>query len=61
MTTDPKLAQLKEMFGEIADLDSAASILHWDMQCYMPPGGVEARGNQMATLGRLAHERRTSR
>ena len=60
MTTDPKLARLKEISGEVADLDSAASILHWDMQCYMPPGGVEARGNQMAILGRLAHERRTS-
>jgi Zn-dependent M32 family carboxypeptidase len=25
------------------DLDSAAAVLHWDQQTYMPPGGVAAR------------------
>ena len=60
MTTDPKLEKLKQILNEIADLDNAASLLHWDMQCYMPQEGAEARGNQIATIGRLAHENRTS-
>ena len=44
---------------EINDLGSAASILHWDQTTYMPPGGAAARGRQLATLSRLAHEKFT--
>jgi carboxypeptidase Taq len=32
-------------------------LLEWEQQTYMPPGGAPARGRQMATLGRLAHEK----
>lgn len=60
MDAEPKLAQLKEILAKIADLNSAASLLSWDQQTYMPPAGAEARGNQLATLGRLAHEEFTS-
>ena len=49
-----KLNQLKESLGEVADLRNAAGLLGWDQQTYMPPGGSEARGNQLATLGKLA-------
>jgi len=49
-----KLDQLKETLGEVADLRNAAGLLGWDQQTYMPPGGAEARGNQLATLGKLA-------
>ncbi len=55
-----KLQQLKTALAEISDLKYAAALLGWDQQTYMPPGGAEARGNQLATLGRLAHERLTS-
>lgn len=55
-----KLEQLKTMLAEIADLGKAAAVLGWDQQVNMPPGGAEARGNQLALLGRLAHERATS-
>ena len=34
-------------------------MLSWDQTTYMPPGGAVARGRQMATLGRLAHEKFT--
>ncbi len=55
-----KLAQLKTILAEISDIKGAADLLSWDQQTYMPPGGAEARGNQLGTLQRLAHERQTS-
>lgn len=56
---EPKLAELKTRLGEIHDLHSAAAVLSWDQTTYMPPGGAAARGRQMATLERLAHEKFT--
>ncbi|MCE9645303.1 MAG: carboxypeptidase M32 [Chloroflexi bacterium] len=55
-----KLNQLKEILGEVTDLNRAASVLSWDQQVNMPPAGGEARGQQMATLGKIAHEKSTS-
>jgi carboxypeptidase Taq len=52
-----KLTELKSRFAEIKDLESAAYVLHWDQNVYMPPGGAAARGRQIATLTRLAHEK----
>ena len=54
------LAQLKERVGEIHDLGRASSLLGWDQQVKMPPGGGAVRAEQLATLGRLAHEALTS-
>jgi carboxypeptidase Taq len=51
-----KLEQLKERLAVVSDLNGAASLLGWDQQTYMPPGGAAARAEQLATLGRLAHE-----
>ena len=55
-----KLDQLKEVLGEVSDLTHAASVLEWDQNVSMPPGGSEARGQQLATLGKIAHEKSTS-
>jgi carboxypeptidase Taq len=55
-----KLVQLKEILGEVSDLGSAGSILSWDQQVNMPPAGAEARGQQLATLGKIAQEKFTS-
>lgn len=52
-----KLQELKTRLVEINDLNSAAALLSWDQTTYMPPGGAEARGRQMATLGKLAQEK----
>ena len=52
-----KLEQLKEKLGEIADINSATSVLGWDQQVNMPPGGTEARGQQLATLSKIAQEK----
>jgi carboxypeptidase Taq len=53
---ESKLQELKRRLSEVADLQSAASLLNWDQTTYMPPGGAPARARQLATLGRLAHE-----
>ena len=52
-----KLDQLKERLGEVADINRAASVLGWDQQVNMPPGGTEARGQQLATLSKIAQEK----
>jgi carboxypeptidase Taq len=53
------LEALKARLQEIDDLNRASSLLQWDQATYMPPGGAPARGRQIATLSRLAHERFT--
>lgn len=52
-----KLEKLKVILGEVSDIYRAASVLSWDQQVNMPPGGAEARGQQMATLSRIAQEK----
>lgn len=51
------LGELKSRLFEIYDLNMAGAVLRWDQTTYMPPGGAEARGRQIALLGKLAHER----
>ncbi len=56
---ESRLHELRARLGEINDLQSAAALLRWDQTTYMPPGGAAARGRQLATLQRLAHEKFT--
>lgn len=51
-----KLQELKTHLADVIHLQHAAGVLGWDQQTYMPPGGAEARAEQLATLSRLAHE-----
>ena len=51
------LNDLKIRLREVNDLEAAAAVLSWDQSTYMPAGGAAARGRQMATLSRLAHEK----
>ena len=51
------LERLKSILAEVSDLGSAAALLSWDQQTYMPPGGVIARGNQIGTLSSLGHSK----
>ncbi len=46
---------------EIRRIQSAASVLSWDQETYMPAGGGAARAEQIATLEGLAHEKLVSR
>jgi carboxypeptidase Taq len=57
---DKKLQELKTQLIEINDLSMAGAVLNWDQSTYMPAGGAPARGRQLATLGRIAHEKFTS-
>jgi carboxypeptidase Taq len=59
MLVEAKFNELKARLIEINDLNSASSVLTWDQTTYMPPGGAAARGRQIATLGKLAHEKFT--
>src|SRR5437867_3697272 len=52
-----QLEKLRGQLAEVCDLRGAASVLGWDQQTYMPPGGAAARSEQLATLERLSHEK----
>ena len=56
---ETKLKELKNRLAEINDLESAAKLLGWDQNTYMPSGGAPARARQIATLQQLAHEKFT--
>ena len=51
----PAYARLKKRFTRIATINEAAAMLGWDASVMMPPGGGEARGDQMAVLAGLSH------
>ncbi|MGV8985222.1 MAG: carboxypeptidase M32 [Cypionkella sp.] len=42
--------------GRINDILCSVNLLSWDARTVMPPGGVEARGRQIATLTSLARD-----
>jgi carboxypeptidase Taq len=42
--------------AEIGHINTSSAVLGWDQQCYMPPGGARERAEQLAVLGKLAHE-----
>ncbi len=52
--------ELLARLHEIKDLGAAVSVLSWDQSTYMPSKGAEGRAQQMATLEKLAHERRSA-
>lgn len=59
MNFPPAFLELKERLAEVDDLRSAGALMHWDQATYMPPGGAMARGRQISTLSKLAHEKFT--
>ena len=60
MTLHTRFLDLKARLAEIHDLNRVSSLLGWDQAVTMPPGGAAVRAEQMATVGRIAHERLTS-
>jgi carboxypeptidase Taq len=50
------LGPLRDRLATIGDLRSAASVLAWDRQTYMPEGGLRGRAEQLASLARVGHE-----
>ncbi|HEY5627263.1 MAG TPA: carboxypeptidase M32 [Nitrospira sp.] len=57
MKTLKTLAPLAEKLLEIQRINSAASVLSWDQETYMPAGGGAARAEQIATLQGIAHQK----
>lgn len=55
-----KFQQLDGLLREIQDIKSASAVLSWDQNTYMPTGGALMRGRQLATLGKIAHEKFSS-
>ena len=51
---------LKTRMAELSDLTALGRLAAWDQRTMMPPGGGPGRGEQLATLERLAHERATA-
>jgi carboxypeptidase Taq len=51
------LESLTSRLLEIQRINSAASLLGWDQETYMPAGGGAARADQISTLQGLAHQR----
>ncbi len=56
-TRGPAATALQEQLAVLADLRAAESLLGWDRETMMPARGAGARGEVMATLEQLAHER----
>lgn len=49
------ILNLKFRIAEVADLKSAAAVLEWDQETYMPDNAGEVRALQVATLRKFAH------
>jgi carboxypeptidase Taq len=55
--SEAKFTELRERLAEIADLGKTSSLLAWDQQVMMPPGGAAIRAEQLGTVGRIAHQK----
>lgn len=58
-TATDAITTLKTLWGQISDLSSATSLLHWDMEIMMPVKGANARASQLSTLSELIHQKMT--
>jgi len=54
--TDGPLHALRERLAELSDLEMLGRLAAWDQRTMMPPQGGPERGQQLATLERIAHE-----
>ena len=61
MAAPQAFKDLKELSTEIHTYGSVLSLLHWDQETYMPPGGISSRSRQIALLSSHIHEQKTSR
>ncbi|MEJ7838433.1 MAG: carboxypeptidase M32 [Thermomicrobiales bacterium] len=60
MTDHERYEQLLKTIHTVKDLDSVQSLLGWDQRVLMPTNAAAARGETLATVGKLAHEIFTS-
>jgi carboxypeptidase Taq len=55
--SDEHVSQLLDRMREITDLSALGALAEWDQNTAMPEGAGEIRGDQMATLQGVLHER----
>ncbi len=60
-TSDPDIAKLLEISGELFDIAGATSLLHWDQETYMPPRGIIHRSRQLSTMSAIYHAKLTDK
>jgi carboxypeptidase Taq len=58
--TEAKFDELRQRLAEISDLGKTMSLLAWDQQVMMPARGAAIRAEQLATVGRIAHQKFTA-
>src|SRR5262249_4129592 len=59
MTAADAYAELVRRGKELGVLNSCAAVLSWDQHTYMPAKGAALRGEQMAFLAALSHQKFT--
>ncbi|MHA1908190.1 MAG: carboxypeptidase M32 [Candidatus Thorarchaeota archaeon] len=47
--------ELLVRFKEMTLFNTAAGIVYWDMETYMPPGGIMQRSEQLGALSKIGH------
>ena len=52
-----KMEHLRNLLGEVYDLQAINLVLGWDQQVNMPPGGAKARSHHLATVNRISHQK----
>jgi len=60
MQATPEFEEFLAEAGIINDLTNVLGLLSWDQDTYMPEGGADGRGQQMATISSIRHARLTS-
>lgn len=58
--TPEAYTELAAISKKIHTYNSILTLLHWDQETYMPPGGITPRSQQIAELSSLIHEEKTS-
>lgn len=56
---EKELKALRKIDAEYRVLQGVNALLSWDQETYMPPGGLGARGEQLAMIEGMAHDRLT--
>ncbi len=52
--------QFKKILEQVADVEKAMTVLHWDQETYLPTGGSALRARQISTLAGMVHNLKTS-
>jgi carboxypeptidase Taq len=57
---EEKLQKFKKLSAEISNLRATSAVLNWDQLVNMPAGAAEDRGEQIATIEEILHQKSTS-